>query len=63
MGSFAVRRSFIPKRNTPKRWDQAMLECDRCGLMFERREMRRQRGLLVDKDCYDDLSNERGGNG
>jgi hypothetical protein len=40
-----------------------MLECDRCGLMFERREMRRQRGLLVDKDCYDDLSNERGGNG
>jgi hypothetical protein len=48
-------------RNKPKRWDEAMLDCDRCGLKFARGEMRRQRGLLLDKDCYDDLINERGG--
>lgn len=62
MAGFAVRRTFIPKRNTPKRWDQAYVECDRCGLMWPRHEMRRQRGLLVDvHGCYDDLSNERKG--
>lgn len=58
--AFAVRRSFIPKRNPTRRISQrAWKACDRCGFMFHKEELRKQRGLWLDEACYDDLSNER----
>lgn len=60
MASFAVRRTFVPRHNRQKRWDETYIACDRCGQMFKRRDLREQNGLLVDQDCFDNLDNQGG---
>jgi uncharacterized Zn finger protein (UPF0148 family) len=33
-------------------------DCDRCGLPWPEKTMRRQHGILVCPECYDDASHE-----
>lgn len=39
-------------------WRTEWRICDRCGFLFPITWLRRQMGLLVDRECADDLSNQ-----
>lgn len=54
--------TFTRRHNYPRRRQNDQKEtCGRCGFPFYLYQLRFQRGLLVDKVCYDNLDNESEG--